>query len=374
MTTFVDTSVLLTGQQAEDQDPVVVIVRSAQTMLREGLGESGSEIFEKKFAENYSSKNFSAIFDLLMGNAVVIFKKVAAAEDVDRVSKTAEGYFEVCLSLLSKLESVEDVVSRIDAFIATVTAEASVPLLRLKLLTTLFQTLSPKAQLRLVVVKGMAKFAVGDEKLSALVFALVRDCDKWIVDFDWELSEEEKMAVFTLIASIAVGSEKLRFLRLAANTPALVEALALAALRDDSAVHLDALVSVVGASGVAGECIKCMSTGDFEKVEKFVASNAKFFESQKISVESVLARSRVVALAKLAEASLAKRESAVALSVVAQNLKTNDATTVVLRAVQAGLLIGSVDEVAGCVRIAAVASVDASATIKADLKRVLAAI
>ena len=86
MTTFVDTSVLLTGQQAEDQDPVVVIVRSAQTMLREGLGESGSEIFEKKFAENYSSKNFSAIFDLLMGNAVVIFKKVAAAEDVDRVA------------------------------------------------------------------------------------------------------------------------------------------------------------------------------------------------------------------------------------------------------------------------------------------------
>ena len=373
MTTFVDTSALLSSQQAEDQDPVVVVVRSAQAMLREGLGETGSEKFEKSFAENYASQNFAAIFDLMLGNANVIFKKVAAADDVDRVSKTAEGYFEVCLSLLSKLETVEDVVSRIDSFIATVTGEQTVGLLRLKLLTTLFQTLSPKAELRLVIVRGMARFAASDDKLAALAFALVKDCDQWIVDNDWELSDSDKADLFGLVAKIATGAEKLRFLRLqvqAAPSPALIEALAVETLRETSVVRMDSFIPHMSGSTPAVDCVKTLASGDFDKMEKFVAGNAAFFTSSKISSEALLDKARVVALAKLAQTALATKQTTIALADVAAKLKTKDATAVVLRAVQTGLMVGSVDEVAGCVRIGAVAAADWS-SVASDLTRVL---
>ena len=373
MTTFVDTSVLLAGTpQARDQDPVIVVVRSAQGMLREGLGESESGLFEKNFNEAYEKEEFGTVIDLLLGNAGVVFKKVSSADDMEKVSKTAEGYFEVTLSLLSKLDSVEAVVSKMDAFVATVlAAPSSVSLLKLKLLTTLFSSLNPKAQLRLRVIEGLCRLAASDasHKLSPLVFALVKPTADWIDSNEWDLTDAEKFDIYGLIASVAFSSEKLRYLSLQASVatgdkkPALLETIAIESIRDSLIFSFPRPDSLTVATS---KCIAILSSGSFADMERFVADNGSFLTSHHIDQSSLLEKMRVLALAR-------QGTSSVTLSHVAESLKTTDPVAVVVRAIAAGLVVGSIDEVAGKVHIVATKQY-ASSSVESDLKKILTAL
>lgn len=372
MTTFVDTSVLLAGTpQARDQDPVIVVVRSAQGMLREGLGESASGLFEKNFNEAYDKEEWESVIDLLLGNAGVVFKKVSSADDMEKVSKTAEGYFEVTLSLLSKLDSVEAVVSKMDAFIATVlSAPSSVSLLKLKLLTTLFASLNPKAQLRLRVIQGLCRLAASDasHKLSPLVFALVKPTAEWIEANEWDLTDFEKFDIFGLLASVASSSEKLRYLTLQASVAsggdkkvALMESIAIESIRDSLIFSFPQPESL---SVATSKCIAILSSGSFADMERFVSEHASFLASYNIDKLSLIEKMRVLALAR-------QGTSTLTLAHVADSLKTTDPVTVVVRAIAAGLIVGSIDEVAGKVHIVATKQY---ASVETDLKKILTAL
>ena len=364
-------------QAARDQDPVIVVVRSAQTMLREGLGESDSAAFEKQFAEAYEKSEWASVIDLLLGNAQVVFKKVSAADDVDKVSKTAEGYFEVTLSLLSKLETVEDVVSKINAFIDTmkgVSADSSsVQALKLKLLTTLFATLNPKAQLRLMIAKGLCKFAGSDlPKLAGPVFALVKDCERWISDFDWEMTEEEKSEIYGLVASVAPPSDKLNYLRLQASVasvsqrPQLNQQLAIETIRESSALVITR-ASFDGADKTTAECLEILSSGSFAGMELFVNSNGEFLSVNGIDKSALLEKMRVLALSRLAAG-----KSTVSISQIGESLKTPNPVDVIVKTIREGLIMGSIDEVEGVVRIVAVKHATNKDSVEKDLKKVSA--
>jgi hypothetical protein len=371
MTTFVDTSVLLAGTpQARDQDPVIVVVRSAQGMLREGLGESASGLFEKNFNEAYDKEEWETVIDLLLGNADVVFKKVSSADDIEKVSKTAEGYFEVTLSLLSKLDSVEAVVSKMDAFVATVlSAPSSVSLLKLKLLTTLFASLNPKAQLRLRVIQGLCRLAASDasHKLSPLVFSLVKPTAEWIESNEWDLTDGEKFDIFGLVASVASSSEKLRYLTLQASVASgdkkvgLMEKIAIESIRDSLIFSFPRPDSL---SVATSKCIAILSSGSFADMERFVAEQSSFLASHNIDQSSLIEKMRVVALAR-------QGTSTLTLAHVADSLKTTDPVTVVVRAIAAGLVVGSIDEVAGKVHIVATKQY---ASVETDLKKILTAL
>jgi hypothetical protein len=363
MTTFVDTSVLLSGQQAEDQDPVVVVVRSAQGMLREGLGETASADFERNFAAQYSCKNWGSIFDLLLSNAEIVFKKLASADEpsADRVSKTAEGYFEVALSVLSKLETVEDVVSRIEAFLSTMSAASSEPAvqnLKLKLLTTLFNTLSPKAQLRLTVIKGLCKFAGNQHgRFNPQVFSLVRNCDKWIEDNEeWELTDDEKKQIFALIQTVADDEDKVKLLKLQAGLAkdkaerqTLIEQAIVASLKCASILRftdLSASAKELEDSSKIKQILSVLISGEFEKMEKLLETA----QNLNLEKDTVLSKMRVLALVNLLES-----KSEMTLSHIGENLKTSDPLTVIITAFRAGLVKGSIDEVRGVLNVKAVA-------------------
>ena len=372
MTTFVDTSVLLGDEQAaRDQDPVVVVVRSAQTMLREGLGESESATFESSFTEAYDKSEWSRIIDLLLGNSQVVFNKVASADDVDKVSKTAEGYFEVTLSLLSKLETVEDVVAKITAFIGTMKGEESSPAvqaLKLKLLTTLFATLNPKAQLRLLIAKGLCRFASSDlPKLAAPVYTLVKECDKWLSEFDWDLSNEEKCEVYGLVAAVApTGGDKLKYLSLQASIAPeteksrLNQQLAVETIRDPVAA-----TSISASDKTTVECLEILSKGSFSDMESFVGSNESFLVKNGIDKSTLLDKMRILALGRLA-----RGKRTVPIAEIGTSLKASSPEDVIVKTIRAGVIMGSIDEVEGVLRIVAVKSSDSS-LVSADLKKVV---
>lgn len=367
MTTFVDTSLLLTGQQAEDQDPVIVVVRSAQGMLREGLGEADSGEFERKFSHEYSCKNWKSIFDLLLGNAPVVFKKLSTTEDsqtAERICKTAEGYFEVALSVLSKLETVEDVVDRINSFVAIMSSASSgnlsVQALKLKLLTTLFNTLSPKAELRLTVVKGLCKFSQSNNHQSQ-VFALVKNCDLWMQENDWELTDAQKSEIYALIREVASPEDRVKFLKLqiAVSTEKsdddLIQQAILESIKAESVLRFDDLVSLAEEQQLEEGAVKKL-------LEIFVAGNDKFDEMERflscgpgknlgLEKDKVIAKMRVIALISLASES----QGEITLSQIGQKLKTDDPISVIVRALRAGLIKGSIDEVRGIFSVRAVA-------------------
>lgn len=358
MTTFVDTSVLLAPEAARDQDPVIVVVRSAQSMLREGLGESESARFEKSFSEAYEGGNWGKVIDLLLGNAIVVFKKVSAAEDIERVSKTAEGYFEVTLSLLSKLGSVEEVVGKIDSFISTVIATEGVYMLKFKLLNTLFATLNPKVELRLKVIKGLCTLAVQNAKLAPQVYQLVKACDEWIAENDWELSDEEKADIFGLIASIAISSDRLRYLQAqlayspAASKSQLTEQLVIEAIRDSNTLRFDGIVAPE--SSVAGSCLRVLASGSLGDMESFIANNKSFLVSQGIEEAELVEKMRVMVVLRLASSELASGNACIAMKKIEELTKCIDAVQVVVRCISSGLLMGSIDEVNGVVRVQAI--------------------
>ena len=376
MTTFVDTSVLLGDEQAvRDQDPVVVVVRSAQGMLREGLGETDSALFEKNFASAYAESNWAGVIDLLLGSSAVVFKKVSSADDVERVSKTAEGYFEVTLSLLSKLETVEDVTSRIDSFVSTMQAEASdapsVLSLKLKLLTTLFSTLNPRAQLRLQVARGLCRFGASDSaKFAFAVFALVKECDTWISEFNWELTEEDKAEIFGLVASVAPAADKLKFLSLQASVasaterPALLTQLAIATIRDPTTESYS-----VSESTPAGQCLSILSMGTFTEMEAFVGKNESFLAENKIEKSQLLDKMRMLALARLSE-----NVKTVDIKRIGQELRSENPVEWIIKTIRSGLIVGSIDEVAGVLRLVAVKTAASKTAVESDLQKILARI
>ena len=373
---------LLSGQDADDQDPVVVVVRSAQGMLREGLGEADSAAFESAFAAQYTAKSWPGIFDLLLGNAPVIFKKVASVDETAnpelsaRIAKTAEGYFEVVLSMLSKLDSVEAVVARIDAFIAAMlVASPSTPVssLKLKLLVTLFHSISPKAELRLTIVKGMCKFAQSNGKMANQVFALVKDCPAWIHENEWELTNAAKAEVFGLVRSVASPEEGLRFLSLEADVAdaaeakrKLTEQLAVESVRIPSVVRFAGLTAV---SPAVSKCLSILLSGKFADMEAFVASTdgTQMLSANKLSKDELLDKMRVVSIASFGSTKSVVR---VSIDQIGKELKTADPVTVVVKAIRAGLVTGSIDEVQGVVVISGCAGADWK-HIKADAEALL---
>ena len=371
MTTFVDTSVLLSGLQAEDQDPVVVVVRSAQGMLREGLGETESVIFERNFSAEYSSKNWASVFDLLLSNAETVFKKLVGDSSVaDRISKTAEGYFEVALSILSKLESVDEVVSRINSFISTMSAETredtaglAVKSLKFKLLTTLLNTLSPKAQLRLTVAKGLCQFAKNNgEKFNPQVFALVKNCDLWISEneAEWDVSVDAKKEMFSLVQTIASQDEdRVKYMKLQAE---------LATEPQRQKLIEETIIESIGAEHIFRfsdllPLAKELSSGSNKVAEFFskfvsgknICGDIPSFEEFKLDKERVLNKMRVLALVShLIDTT--KSSDEVSLADIGDALKTSDPFSVIVEAFRAGLVRGSIDQVRGVLNVKAVAT------------------
>jgi hypothetical protein len=336
-------------------------------MLREGLGEADSGEFERKFSHEYSCKNWKSIFDLLLGNAPVVFKKLSTTEDsqtAERICKTAEGYFEVALSVLSKLETVEDVVDRINSFVVIMSSASNgnlnVQALKLKLLTTLFNTLSPKAELRLTVVKGLCKFSQSNNHQSQ-VFALVKNCDLWIQENDWELTDAQKSEIYALIREVASPEDRVKFLKLQISVSTkksdddLIQQAILESIKAESVLRFDDLVSLAKEQQLGDGAVKKL-------LEIFVAGNDKFEEMERflssgpgknlgLEIDNVIAKMRVIALVSLA----AESQGEITLSQIGQKLKTDDPISVIVRALRAGLIKGSIDEVRGIFSVRAVA-------------------
>jgi len=359
MTTFVDTSVLLSGHDASDQDPVVVVVRSAQQMLREGLGESESGNFEKKFAEKYYSQEWANIFDLMLGNTSVIFKRLAAeegqVESIGRISKTAEGYFDVVLSLLSKMESVEEVVERIEKFIDTIIiteprgSSNAVSILKLRLLTTLFNFLSVRVQLRFVVIRGLCRFARENPKIASQVFALVKDTDWWISQYEWEISNEEKFEIFAEIADIA--SSKIHYMQqqfAVKPSEELKTQIAVASLKDETVFEFTS-----STPGMVGKCITLLnsSTLTMGEFKTFLASadGQSFLKMNQLIDESLCEKARVMIVRNAAANEPTRR-----VSISKLPIDSEDPFGVVVKAIRAGLISGSINEVDGLLEVLAV--------------------
>lgn len=356
MTTFVDTSVLLSGTEASDQDPVVVVVRSAHGMLREGLGESESGKFQQEFANQYSEKNFSNIFDLLLGNTHVIFKRLAAeegnVESVARISKTAEGYFDVVLSILSKLESVEEVIERIQLFIkAIVDSEpksvASVQALKLRLLKTLLTVLSPRVQLRLTVVAGLCRFGQENPKFKSAVFKLVGETAKWIDEFDWEVSDDEKFDLFGQIVSVAESLDRIDYMRKQLTVAPevkkgpLAHAVEIEALNHPSFFDFESIKNSTDAN--IAKIVEIFLSGDLQDMRNFTT------KIDKIDMTILVDKMRVVSIQAMAEN---KRQ--LPIDQISAQIGIADPFSVIVKAMQAGLVKGSINGVDGIVEITAV--------------------
>lgn len=383
MTTFIDTSALLSGQEADDQDPVVVVVRSAQGMLREGLGDSASATFETAFADKYAAKEWSSIFDLLLGNSEVVFKKIASVDDAEaalRVSKTAEGYFEVVLSILSKMETVEDVVARIDSFVRTISTPSSsttVQSVKLKLLVTLLASISPKAQLRISIINGLCRFAAGNEKMSNQVYALVKDVDSWIVDNEWEVEDSEKLELFAHVRGVAPAADAIEFLKKEAAIASgdakknLAETLVVSAVKTEGYFGF-ADLEYLPLSPAATKLVGILAEGTFADMESFASSTEgkTWLASASVAAEVLLEKMRVMALI-----SLVGTWKKISMKSIADSLKTSDAFSVVIRAIRAGLIRGSIDEVEGVVLVTGVVARNPKSvwkTVAADVSAIAA--
>jgi hypothetical protein len=372
MTTFIDTSALLSGQEADDQDPVVVVVRSAQGMLREGLGESASATFETAFAEKYAAKEWSSIFDLLLGNSEVIFEKIASVDEAEaalRVGKTAEGYFEVVLSIMSKMETVEDVVGRIHSFVRTMSTPSSssaVQSVKLKLLVTLLASISPKAQLRISIINGLCRFAAGNEKMSNQVYALVKDVDSWIVENEWEVEDSAKLELFAYVRGVAPAADAIEFLKKEVAIASgdaktnLAETLVVSAVKTEGYFGFADLESLP-VSPAANNLVKILAEGTFADMESFASSaeGKTWLASASVEAEVLLEKMRVMALISLVGTS-----RKISMKSIAESLKTNDAFSVVVRAIRAGLIRGSIDEVEGVVIVTGVVSRNLKSVLK----------
>jgi hypothetical protein len=382
MTTFVDTSVLLSGHEASDQDPVVVVVRSAHGMLREGLGETDSAKFQQKFAHEYTEKNWANIFDLLLSNTNVIFKRLSLeegnVESVARISKTAEGYFDVVLSILSKLESVEEVVERIEKFIDTIIDSEPktivvVQSLKLRLLKTLLSVLSPRVQLRLTVISGLCRFGTENPKFKSSVFSLVQNTAKWIEEFDWEVSNEEKFKIYSSIANVAESTDRIAYLRhqLSVCSPAdktkLSHSVEVESLNHPSFFDFDSLKS---SDANIQKCVDIFANGSFKEMKEFVQKTTKI---ESVDMNQILEKMKVVAVQGMAASAAASHTTVITIPEIARELEVTDPFPYIVRAMQAGLLYGAINEVEGVVEIHAVkprSSHSASAAVIEKLKKI----
>ena len=341
-------------------------------MLREGLGESASATFETAFAEKYAAKEWSSIFDLLLGNSEVIFEKIASVDEAEaalRVGKTAEGYFEVVLSIMSKMETVEDVVGRIHSFVRTMSTPSSssaVQSVKLKLLVTLLASISPKAQLRISIINGLCRFAAGNEKMSNQVYALVKDVDSWIVENEWEVEDSAKLELFAYVRGVAPAADAIEFLKKEVAIASgdaktnLAETLVVSAVKTEGYFGFADLESLP-VSPAANNLVKILAEGTFADMESFASSaeGKTWLASASVEAEVLLEKMRVMALISLVGTS-----RKISMKSIAESLKTNDAFSVVVRAIRAGLIRGSIDEVEGVVIVTGVVSRNLKSVLK----------
>lgn len=362
MTTFVDTSVLLVGPEAADHDPVVVVVRSAQGMLREGLGETDSEKFEKEFAAQYEAGNWGNVFDLLLGNAPVVFRKLGSTdekEQVNRISKTAEGYFEVVLSVLMKLDTLEEVTDRISKFVKVMVGldeSIAVESLKLRLLSTLLNFFSPRTALRLDVVKALCDFAVSRPKQAPVVLTMVQEINEWM-DL-MEVDDETRCDLLSRVVSICETSgDKIKFLTFMVNCPTSGSAtqLAVEKIRNPSTVASFEGITWVGRidDGDVKKCVEIFANGNISTMESFLASSKSFLTKHNLSSEELMDKMRVLAFRDLAASS-----SHIPVSTIASALKTEDPLGIAIKAIRAGVIKGSINEVDGMVDVVAARSGD----------------
>ena len=334
MTTFVDTSVLLSGHDGDDQAPVVVVVRSAMGMFRESMGELEAAKFESRFGEQYAKSDFCGIFDSLLATWKIVFDKLGSEkclETANRIAKTAEGFFQVVISLLSKLDSIEDVETRVDAFILAMKSNSDdtpiVSSVKFNLLVVLFNIFAPQTVLRVNVVRALCQTGVD-------VFEFAKDCDQWVAKFWAHLEPEEQYTLFGQVAATASGNDKIKFLLLQAksNPTAPADLLFRESMNLPSQVSFIHLEGLTTKDPILSECVRVMAHGTFEEMEKFARTK---FPNDKILLD------------KMRTISVAQQTGKVSISKIGS-------LELVVRAIQLGVIRGAINEVEGVVDITAV--------------------
>jgi hypothetical protein len=99
----------------------------------------------------------------------------------------------------------------------------------------------------------------------------------------------------------------------------------------------------------------------------FVNSNGEFLSVNGIDKSALLEKMRVLALSRLAAG-----KSTVSISQIGESLKTPNPVDVIVKTIREGLIMGSIDEVEGVVRIVAVKHATNKDSVEKDLKKVSA--
>ena len=206
MTSFLDSHLEFSSADAADVDPVTVVARSVERLVRDSRGEKIASEFVENFERLYACEDFAGLFALLVSNEEVVFEKIRSASEETSLKNTerlAEGYFLVAIHLLEKIEEVKAMVDSVELFIEKIAKNCDKPGSRviLRLLMVLYNLFSRGADLKLKIAQAISNFAKDGELLRQLKACSV-ESDGEIQNHDskWQ-SIREKVAKGSVMLS-----------------------------------------------------------------------------------------------------------------------------------------------------------------------------
>jgi len=297
------------------------------------LKSKGKETVENLI--NESEKNSEAeIIQKLLNETSILFS--------DASEKEVESFFFVITSLAKKLgdSQIEQYVTKIVN--SVVSDNEDKPLLRMRVLQNLYNTLPVEGPHRYTVYRALLKYAASSRNSEA-IFNQIKESDLDLKVSEWKLDAKQKRELFAQIRDMSLSTKSARNfkwsvkyltslsgegedanLSLDEAVKVIIEALKANNLFQFDSIMSSAvpIVSKLESSSnsnhkLAYQLLKIFVNGNQESYQQFAQQNPNFASSVGLNADDALRKIRLLSLATLASLALAANSSnsAIATSV-----------------------------------------------------------
>lgn len=346
-----------------------------QNIISQQQGPEAQKAFVEKFRgleeENEGSRqyDYGPVFDLFVEHCEDLFAAIPEIRGEDRV-KDVESFFALVFSMLLMLretEKLDQATSRLCEILMSKIDQQ--PDLRLRLLMMLYNTFSPRVELRYRIFKHVLDYAhkanLFDQVLPYLEFL-----DAWMVDWDHPnhpyVTLDDKKALHHDIATYmrAMGKRVDAFLHIkryhqlfqgAGGDPVkdekvfdsavelLTDAVSIASvIQFDDILNFDTVkaLSKTKEKDLVDLCV-IFFKGSVKDLRDFHTKNEALFKRHNLDIQDAMSKIRLLTLA-----TVASHRSEITLAEVAQKLEESEDNVErwVVRAISEGVIDGRIDQ------------------------------
>lgn len=338
-----------------ENDPVV----QAATWLRgfiEDTDAAKAQTFSDKFTGHYQEDEMVTIFDMFMAERDLVFAQMKAPETGAKAAVDVEGFFMVVLSLLTRLNTSEDVEQQAVVFCQLMSESSEHKEMKLKVMMVLYNMFQSEYIMRFPVFKQILEYCGKTGQFEKLV-PYLSHLDEWLQD--WQLEPKEQRWLFkTLAEKIASEKDSFEYLKRhvklynggsaeeIAESVEATEQLVRKSIILPSVMQVDDIFTFDAVQNLrktdAAKLVDLLATfmnGSLESFETFANANAGLFSGD-IDRDSCMSKIRLLAMA-----SMCHGKTELPLTDISKELQVEDVENWVVKALAAGVIDGRIDQI-----------------------------